>query len=92
MRRRVLRPAEVCGPHNIDLSPQPSRFRLRGFAACGAARTDLGCFCCGAKSLRPACGPQIFRLTFAVFSLFLTILSPKNKKCIKCADNTSKFI
>ncbi len=25
MRRSFLRPAEVCGPHNIDLSPQPER-------------------------------------------------------------------
>ena len=25
MRRSLLRPAEVCGPHNIDLSPQPER-------------------------------------------------------------------
>ncbi len=25
MRRSVLRPTEVCGPHNIDLSPQPER-------------------------------------------------------------------
>ncbi len=25
MRRSVLRPAEICGPHNIDLSPQPER-------------------------------------------------------------------
>ncbi len=52
-------------------------------AAKAVGRINLGCFCCGGAEsyrLRPAFGPQIFRLTLAVFKLFLTVFSPKKIK------------
>ncbi len=60
---------------SYETSYVPARVYLKA-----AGRINLGCFSCGAESLRPACVPQIFGLILAVFRLFLTVFSPKNKK------------
>ncbi len=44
MRRSVLRFAEVCGPHNIDLSPQPERSLLPVIQSSSASANILNTF------------------------------------------------
>ena len=70
MRRSLLRPAEVCGPHNIDLSPQPERSSLLS-RAIAVIDVILGCLWAATATKThqlsyiyvpaAACGPQKLR-------------------------------